>query len=244
MTRTCVGRKILLRSPVFEGSSELRNFKLTTLSKVGVAERHDGEEGRNGSMRSSIGCLAYALFLLFYTPNTSSATADVTLSWTAPGNNGMVGKATQYDLRYSTVPITDANWAQATKVTNLPAPRSAGSQETFKVSGLLPSTTYYFSLKTADARPNWSILSNITIKTTCPGVCNGHNGNVDGSPDGKVDISDLALLTSYILGGGTSETICPELANVDGSADGLVDLSDLSALVAYIVARVPVSPCP
>jgi hypothetical protein len=195
-------------------------------------------------MKSRIGLLVYALFLLLYAPNVSSAAAEVTLSWTAPGDNGMVGRASQYDLRYATIPITDANWAQATKVTNLPAPKQAGNRETFKVGGLLAATTYYFSLKTGDARPNWSILSNIAFKTTCPGSCNGQNGNVNGSPDGKVDLSDLALLSTYIAGGSSPQSICSEMANVDGSADGLVDLSDLSALIAFMLAGVPVSPCP
>lgn len=186
----------------------------------------------------------YALFLLLYTPNVSSAAAEVTLSWTAPGDNGIVGRASQYDLRYATIPITDANWAQATKVANLPAPKQAGNKEIFKVGGLFASTTYYFSLKTADARPNWSILSNIAFRTTCPGTCNGQNGNVNGSADGKVDLSDLAMLATYIAGGSSLLSICPEMANIDGSADGSVDLSDLSALIAFIVSRVPVSPCP
>lgn len=194
-------------------------------------------------MRSRTGLLVYALFLLLYSPNVWSAPAEVTLSWTAPGDNGMVGRASQYDLRYATIPITDANWAQATKVTNLPAPKQAGNRETFKVGGLLAATTYYFSLKTADARPNWSILSNVAFKTTCPGGCNGQNGNVNGSADGKIDLSDLAALTIFISSATSVTTICTEMANVDGSANGVIDLSDLSALIGYIISGVPLPPC-
>jgi len=164
-----------------------------------------------------------------------SATADVTLVWTAPGNNGSVGRATQYDLRYATFPISDANWALATRVVNLPAPQSAGNQEVFKVIGLLPATTYYFSLKAGDARPNWSPLSNVTYRTTCPDGCDGQNGNVNGSADGHVDLSDLAVLTAYITGANSFYTICPAMCNTNSSPDGVIDLGDLATLVAFLL---------
>lgn len=46
---------------------------------------------------------------------------DATLTWTAPGDDGSVGTATAYDLRYSTSPITDeAGWLSATSVPSTP----------------------------------------------------------------------------------------------------------------------------
>lgn len=96
------------------------------------------------------------------TPNS------VTLTWTAPGDDGSSGTATEYDIRYSLSPITDANWASATQVSGEPTPQPAGSQESFDVIGLSPGTTYYFAIKTADEVPNWSALSNIVLKTTSP----------------------------------------------------------------------------
>jgi hypothetical protein len=172
--------------------------------------------------------------------------ASVTLSWTAPGNNGMVGQATAYDIRYSTVPITDANWALATKVTNPPIPKPAGNKEFFKITGLLPSTTYYFALKSADSKPNWSTLSNNAVKTTCSGVCVGMTGNINGSLDGRVDLSDLILLVMYLQSAGSqlTYTICTEEANMDGSANGVIDLSDLSRMVAYLTSGSLLAACP
>ena len=38
----------------------------------------------------------------------------VDLTWTAVGDDGSVGNAASYDLRYSTSPITPVNWASAT----------------------------------------------------------------------------------------------------------------------------------
>jgi hypothetical protein len=197
-------------------------------------------------MRSKVVKLCCAIAILLCASELWSATGTVTLSWTAPGNNGLVGLASQYDIRYSTSPITNANWAVATKVSNLPAPKPAGNREIFKVTGLLPATTYYLALKTADSKPNWSLLSNNALKTTCPVGCNGTNGNINGSTDGRVDLTDLALLTLYLtdVNAPTVYTFCTEMGNVNGSTDGVIDIADLSRMVAYMVSGVSIAPCP
>lgn len=97
----------------------------------------------------------------------------IALTWTAPGDDGMTGTASQYDIRYlaGSTPITDANWGTATQCTNEPVPGTPGSTETFTVTGLSPNTQYWFALKTADKKPNWSPISNSpTATTTAPPV--------------------------------------------------------------------------
>ncbi len=102
---------------------------------------------------------------------TSSPTASsITLSWTAPGDNGSTGTATTYDIRYSTSTINAGNWASATQVTGEPAPLAAGSNQNMVITGLNPSTTYYFAIETADEVPNWSGLSNVPSGTTSAGA--------------------------------------------------------------------------
>ncbi|OGC89706.1 MAG: hypothetical protein A2W25_17395 [candidate division Zixibacteria bacterium RBG_16_53_22] len=98
---------------------------------------------------------------------TSNPTGNsITLTWTAPGDDSSSGTASQYDIRYSTSPITDANWASATQVNGEPTPLPAGQQQTFAVTGLQSGVTYYFAMKTADEVPNWSGLSNVASGTT------------------------------------------------------------------------------
>jgi hypothetical protein len=98
---------------------------------------------------------------------SSSVTPNsVTLTWTAPGDDSTSGRASQYDLRYSSSTITEANWSSATQITGEPVPSTAGTVESCTVYGLSPSTTYYFAIKTADEVPNWSILSNVISRTT------------------------------------------------------------------------------
>lgn len=89
-----------------------------------------------------------------------------TLTWTAPGDDGMMGAATSYDVRYSSSPITDANWSAATQATGEPSPRAAGVTERFKVRGLTSGTTYHFALKSVDTASNVSPLSAVQSATT------------------------------------------------------------------------------
>ena len=91
---------------------------------------------------------------------------SITLTWTAPGNDGYEGTASEYDIRYSTAVISEANWGSAIQIDNEPAPQTAGSQETFVMNGFDINTLYYFAIKTADDVPNWSSLSNIASETT------------------------------------------------------------------------------
>ncbi|MGD1048691.1 MAG: fibronectin type III domain-containing protein [Candidatus Krumholzibacteriaceae bacterium] len=97
---------------------------------------------------------------------TDSTTVSVTLAWTAPGNDGNTGTAARYDIRYSTSPLTDAAWAYAMQTAGEPPPKAAGAAESFVVTGLAPGTRYYFALKTADEKPNWSALSTVASATT------------------------------------------------------------------------------
>jgi len=93
---------------------------------------------------------------------------SVTLAWTAPGDDGTTGTASEYDVRYleGTTPITESNWASATQASGEPAPQTAGTGETFTVTGLDFDTTYYFAIKTSDEVPNESDISNSPSGTT------------------------------------------------------------------------------
>jgi len=94
----------------------------------------------------------------------------VTLGWTAPGDDGTSGTAGQYDIRYSTSPPAKADtaawWAGATQVTGEPAPQAYGNVESMEVTGLSPSTPYYFAIKARDEHYNDSDISDIVMDVT------------------------------------------------------------------------------
>ncbi len=99
---------------------------------------------------------------------TNAKSNQVTLAWTASGDDGMVGQAAGYEIRYSTSQITDANFAAGTLVVQGLTPKASGQAESLVVTGLLPGTTYYFALKVFDEIPNTSALSNVAMATTLP----------------------------------------------------------------------------
>ena len=98
-----------------------------------------------------------------------SGKTTAAISWTAPGDDCNSGTATSYDLRYSTSPINDGNFASATPIST-GMPQVAGSPECAPLSGLSCNTTYYFALKTTDDAGYVSPLSNVVTKATRP--CN------------------------------------------------------------------------
>lgn len=97
---------------------------------------------------------------------TALTTSSVSLSWTAPGDDGAAGTATEYDLRSSVLTISAGNFDTATVVYGEPTPTAAGGTQTMTVNGLSAGTTYSFAMKTSDEVPNTSALSNVAQATT------------------------------------------------------------------------------
>lgn len=103
------------------------------------------------------------------------------VNWSAPSALGWPGGVEQYAIRYSTAPITEANFDSALVPANPPpTPSAPGTQECFKVSGptgqpLSVCTTYYVAIKAKCAGAGYSGLSNVpSRKTKCSG-----SGEVD-----------------------------------------------------------------
>ncbi|MEW6096467.1 MAG: hypothetical protein AB1567_08085 [bacterium] len=69
-------------------------------------------------------------------------------------DDGFIGM-NSFDIRYSTSPITEGNWASANKCENVQLPYI------FLILGLQSDTTYYLACKEMDERGNWSSLSNV-----------------------------------------------------------------------------------
>jgi hypothetical protein len=85
---------------------------------------------------------------------------SVELTWTAPGDDGMAGRATSYDIRYHTDQIDSVTWKVATACLAECVPREAGASESFVVTGLNPSTPYFFAIRATDESSNRGGISN------------------------------------------------------------------------------------
>ena len=104
----------------------------------------------------------------------TGTTAD--FLWTARADVGPLGKPSTYDMRYSTAPITPANFDLALPVFPAPpTPVDPGMPQMHTVTGLDDSTTYYFAIKAVDAAMNVSPMHTngdvmiVTPDVTAPG---------------------------------------------------------------------------
>ncbi len=97
---------------------------------------------------------------------TAVAAGSVTLTFTAPGDDGNQGTAARYDLRYGTGAITGGNWKDAVPAPALPAPQAAGSAQSVTISGLDAGTEYYFAVRALDEMSLYGPLSNPAVTTT------------------------------------------------------------------------------
>ncbi|HLF14685.1 MAG TPA: choice-of-anchor D domain-containing protein [Bacteroidota bacterium] len=147
----------------------------------------------------------------------SPTSNTITLTWTASGDNGDTGRASFYDIRYSTSPINDGNFDSATPVTGEPFPKPVDSTESMEVFGLDFTTTYYFAMRAADEWHNPSPLSNVPSATTLgiPDIAITPDSLVDSLLTGET--SDHTIFLKNI-GQGTldftlSDFVIPVLAN-------------------------------
>ncbi len=117
---------------------------------------------------------------------------EVVIGWTASGNDGSIGKAKEYDIRYSTVTITDGGWQMAVRVLNAPSTAVSGTYQSLTIANLTANQRYYFGIKSSDTGSNVSALSNIVAAKAKggipPGKINDLSGQV-GSANGSVFLS-------------------------------------------------------
>ena len=104
--------------------------------------------------------------------DVTTADNSVTLSWTAPGDNGTTGgPADHYILKYSRAmpaPSLEYWWMNTPSVQGLPAPAEPGTEQNFTIDGLVAERTYYFVMRTVDDAGNESPLSSVFDGKTTP----------------------------------------------------------------------------
>jgi subtilisin family serine protease/chitodextrinase len=100
---------------------------------------------------------------------TVTATS-IELLWSAPADDGPLGRASAYEIRRALFPLTDANFSSGTLVAGAPVPRAPALAESLVVPGLAENTTWYFGIRSTDASGNTSPMSNLLQTTTLAGA--------------------------------------------------------------------------
>ncbi len=105
---------------------------------------------------------------------------SVALSWTAVGDDGWVGRAARYDLRYQAncSDPTQFDFESANQYKEITAPNKVWESERVEVIGLEPNTDYCLGIKVSDEAPNTSGISNVVVATTDLGLAPASPGDV------------------------------------------------------------------
>ncbi len=141
----------------------------------------------------------------------------VVLQWTAPGDNGTQGQASEYDLRYSTAgPLNETTFPGGTPFP-IPPPGPAGTTETHTVTGLMPATEYWFALRTADSVPNWSPISNDAAVVTL--ALPPTNGSEPGPAVTDASVNVSASLVAITFSQPMNESSVKASLNVTPTAE-------------------------
>jgi subtilisin family serine protease len=100
----------------------------------------------------------------------SIGTAGVRLTWTAPGDDGGIGRASAYDLRRATFRLDLTSFGSGDSLGDAPEPARSGRGERYLAGGLASDVTYFFALRARDDAGNVSDLSNLLVVTTGRGA--------------------------------------------------------------------------
>ncbi|MGA9524308.1 MAG: lamin tail domain-containing protein, partial [Myxococcaceae bacterium] len=101
----------------------------------------------------------------------NAAQTSIALTWTAPGDDELLGDITGYELRYATTMlVTEQDFLAATEVVPGPQAASVGAMQSFVVTGLQPDTLYFIGLRAKDGAGNGSMLA-LTSGSTLPDGC-------------------------------------------------------------------------
>ena len=116
---------------------------------------------------------------------TAVTGTSITVQWTAPGDDGSVGTAKTYDIRFSTSTITSTSWGSATQATGEPLPSIAGTQQSFTIPGLTGSRTYYIAIRASDEVGHIAALSNVASGTTTDTIAPAPVRDLSMGPDSE-----------------------------------------------------------
>lgn len=105
----------------------------------------------------------FTLAAICVPPRVRAATIELELHWTAPGDDGNLGRATTYELRWSSSPINNSNALRASRFLGLRPPSPAGQGDSMTVTLAVTGAPSYLALRTAEEVGNWSSVSNNAI---------------------------------------------------------------------------------
>jgi hypothetical protein len=102
---------------------------------------------------------------------TPASMTSINVAWLAVGDDGNLGTAAEYDLRYSTSPINnETDFGNATRFV-IPSPQAPNTPESATITGVNLAVTHYVALKVLDGAGNFSRSASVQVQgDACAGV--------------------------------------------------------------------------
>lgn len=147
------------------------------------------------------------------------------LQWTIPGDDGPIGRAHSFELRYLDKPIDYTNWLSATIGASGTYSESGETQQAW-LEGLQPETNYYFAVVSVD---DSNRVSRLSLERTVYAYDHNRNPHYYASPynvntEKSADVS-ASVLVSDLLYTDASEKVQVEIANGGPSSADVVTAS-------------------
>ncbi|MHC4598341.1 MAG: RCC1 domain-containing protein, partial [Planctomycetota bacterium] len=139
---------------------------LTPGRKYFFAVKAQDEVGNTSDMSNAAGGIATPdndrpASIMDLKATTGSSAGTILLAWTASGDDEKAGQATSYVVKYSTSPISDAEFDRVSAFPQGWKPLAAGKAERHTIKGLNPGWKYFFAVRVRDEAGNASALSNV-----------------------------------------------------------------------------------
>ncbi len=105
---------------------------------------------------------------------TAIPSTSAVLTWTAPGDSGMIGTATKYDIRWNTTGISsDADFDAITDPQQMVelTPQAPGTPETYTLTGFPEASNVYIAIRVEDEVPNAVLSNTVMLEIPCVTLC-------------------------------------------------------------------------
>jgi len=165
--------------------------------------------------------------------STGATEGKIDLTWVAAGDDGNIGTATSYVIKYSTSNITSqTDFNNATAYSQSWTPLLAGQTENKILTGLTGGMTYYIAIEAKDEVPNQSLLSNVPCvmaqKDVTPPSAVNNLSAATGVTEGKIDITWTATGDDETTGTATAYVVKYSLAAINsGNFDSATTYSQV-----------------
>jgi adhesin/invasin len=172
---------------------------------------------------------------------TRAGASGATIAWLAVGDDGNLGTAFAYDLRYASAPITNETQFGAATQVPIPAPQPPGTVESASVTGLDLSSDVFFALKVLDRPGNFSRSASVRVEgDLCSGVtCTPPASTCSADGTSRIEYTSACVPATGLCQNTPATTRCQAFETCSagacvpvtpGSQAGAVIISEFSAL--------------